>query len=100
MRVGLGLRRVSWVLLLLLLPSGLDPFQHEYIVTKSSRGGPGGPGGLAWLGLGLGLGCMYIVVQEGIANPGGTQLGMLGGAPAPPQTPPFASAFGDTDGIV
>ena len=51
MRVGLGLRRVSWDLLLLHLPSGLDPFQHEYIVTKSSRGGPGGPGGLAWLGL-------------------------------------------------
>ena len=54
MRVGLGLRRVSWDLLLLLLlhlPSGLDPFQHEYIVPKSSREGPGGPGGLAWLGL-------------------------------------------------
>ena len=28
-----------------------------------------------------------IVVQEGIANPGGTQLGMLGGAPAPPDPP-------------
>ena len=97
MRVGLGLRRVSWDLLL--LPSGLGPFQHEYIVTKSSRGGPGGPGGLAWLGLGLGLGCMYIVVQEGIANPGGTQLGMLGGAPAPPR-PRLASAFGDTDGVI
>ena len=28
-----------------------------------------------------------IVVQDGIANPGGTQLGMLGGAPAPPRPP-------------
>ena len=25
-------------------------------------------------------------------------MGMLGGAPAPPRPPPFASAFGDTDG--
>ena len=46
MRVGLGLCRISWDLLLLLLPNGLGPFQHEYIVTKSSRGGP-----VAWLGL-------------------------------------------------
>ena len=34
------------------------------------------------------LSVVLIVVQEGIANPGGTQLGMLGGAPAPPRPPP------------
>ena len=31
---------------------------------------------------------LAVVVQDGIANPGGTQLGMLGGAPAPPRPPP------------
>ena len=28
-------------------------------------------------------------VQDGIANPGGTQLGMLGGTPAAPRPPPL-----------
>ena len=41
-----------FLLLLLLLPTGgAGSFQQEYIVERPSWGGPGGPSGLAWLGL-------------------------------------------------
>ena len=76
--VGLNLGKVCWFPPLpLLLPGGLGSLQQKNIVTRSFRGGPGGPSGLAWLGLAwLGLAWLGLA-WLGLACLGLACLGLL-----------------------